>query len=52
MTNKEFMKMDQAFINACENVRIKPTKRQASKWRSNKGLAFKKGKMRLEIKDE
>jgi hypothetical protein len=49
ITNKEFMKMDAAFINACDNVHIKPTKRQASKWRNNKGLAFKNGKRKLDV---
>jgi hypothetical protein len=44
MVNKEFAKVDQAFIAACEKVGIQATKRQASKWRANKGLAFKKGK--------
>ena len=39
MSNKEFAKTDQAFINACEKVGIPATKRQASKWRSKKGKA-------------
>jgi hypothetical protein len=44
LLNKEFAQKDQAFINACEKVGIKPTKRQASKWRAGKGLAYKKGR--------
>ena len=40
VTNKEYTKM-KSFISACLFVDIKPTKRQASKWRNKKGLAFK-----------
>jgi len=29
------------FIAACENVGIKPTRRQASKWLNKKGSAYK-----------
>ena len=41
MVNKEFAQKDQAFINACEKAGIKATKRQASKYRSKKGIAYK-----------
>jgi hypothetical protein len=44
VVNKEFAQKDQAFINACEKAGIKPTKRQASKYRNKKGIAFKTGK--------
>jgi len=44
MTNKEFFVKDQAFIAACEKAGINPTKRQASKWRNHKGLAWKVGR--------
>jgi len=40
-TNKNFTK-NQEFEKACEEAGIKPTKRQASKWRNEKGLAWKK----------
>lgn len=43
-TNDKFHKEDQQFIKACENVGIKPTRRQASKWRNKKGLAYLKGR--------
>ena len=39
MTNKEFARTNDKFIAACKNVGIEPTKRQASKWRNNKGKA-------------
>jgi hypothetical protein len=42
--NEKFYKEDQAFIAACEKVNIKPTRRQASKWRNQKGLAYLKGR--------
>jgi len=41
MTNEEFAKQDPTFITACRLAEIKPTKRQASKWRNGKGLAKK-----------
>lgn len=41
MTNKTFAKYDMKFIQACEKIGIKPTKRQASKWRMRKGSAWK-----------
>ncbi len=49
MTNAKFAKEDKEFIKACDNVRtiarpvidIKPTSRQASKYRNKKGLAYK-----------
>ena len=44
MTNKEFTEQDVAFQKACEKVGIPITKRQASKWRSGKGKAYKEGR--------
>lgn len=41
MTNKEFVS-DQIFVKCCEEANIKPTRRQASKFRNQKGLAYKK----------
>lgn len=39
-TNKEMSKANPRFHNACEKAGVEPTKRQASKWRNGKGLAF------------
>ena len=36
-----FAETDKAFINACGEADIKPTARQASKWRNKRGLAYK-----------
>lgn len=41
-TNEKFSKTNEEFKKACEEANIKPTKRQASKWRDEKGLAWKK----------
>ena len=38
--NEKFAKEDQTFINACERVGVKPTARQASKFRNKKGKAY------------
>jgi hypothetical protein len=40
ISNEKFAKEDQQFQNACSKVGIKPTARQASKWRNKKGLAY------------
>lgn len=40
MTNKEFARSDTNFINACEATGTKPTPRQASKYRNQRGLAY------------
>ena len=42
MTNREFAKTNMEFGEACKRVKLKPTTRQASKWRRKKGLAWKK----------
>jgi hypothetical protein len=47
VTNKEFALQDRVFRKACEiaskglprYLEIKPTRRQASKWRNRKGIA-------------
>ena len=41
MTNKEFAEKDDKFKSVCEKLGIKPTVRQASKWRNKKGVAWK-----------
>ena len=41
MTNREFSKTDKRFVEACESAEVKPTVRQASKWRRKKGKAWK-----------
>ena len=42
MTNRKFAKEDTAFQKACEVNGVRPTTRQASKYRNGKGAAFKK----------
>jgi hypothetical protein len=44
-TNKEFSHDSVQFIEACGNARVKPTKRQASKYRMKKGRAYKEGRV-------
>lgn len=39
--NAQFAAEDQTFKSACSKAGVKPTARQASKWRNNKGSAFK-----------
>jgi len=41
MSNKEFSIKIKTFNQHCEKCNVKPTKRQASKWRNKKGQAFK-----------
>ena len=40
MTNKEFSQSVKSFISACEVAGIRPTARQAAKWRKKKGKAY------------
>jgi hypothetical protein len=40
MTNKEFAATNEEFKSVCTKLNIKPTKRQASKWRMKKGSAW------------
>jgi len=40
MTNKEFCQSVKSFQSACEIARIRPTSRQAAKWRKKKGKAY------------
>lgn len=42
MNNREFAEKDWTFRDYCEKAGVKPTKRQASKFRMGKGLAYKK----------
>jgi hypothetical protein len=41
-TNADFATTNKQFIKACEAARIPPTKRQASKFRRRRGLAYQK----------
>jgi len=41
VTNKKFSEQE-SFIKSCESAGIKPTKRQASKFRRGKGIVYKK----------
>ena len=40
LTNKEFAGQIKSFCAACQAAGLKPTKRQASKWRRKCGMAF------------
>ena len=44
MTHKEFAQKDSKFHQACEKVGLESTKRQASKYRNQKGKAYKEGR--------
>ena len=50
ISNDKFCKENQEFINACSKAseivgkEIKPTRRQASKYRNKKGIAYLKGR--------
>lgn len=41
MTNKQFSLTNLTFIQACEEAKLPPTTRQASRWRMGKGKAYK-----------
>jgi hypothetical protein len=41
-TNKAYSQ-EEFFVKKCEEAGVKPTKRQASKFRLGKGSAYKKG---------
>ena len=47
VTNHQFAKENKVFKKACKEVGIPPTRRQASKWRRNMGLAYKKGRQTM-----
>lgn len=40
MNNREFAALNPLFQFSCEAAKIKPSRRQASKWRNGKGKAF------------
>ena len=44
LCNEKFSKENMEFQSACDKAGVKPTARQASKWRNKKGLAYTKGK--------
>jgi len=41
MKNSEFAEKDEVFLKACEKADVKPTKRQASRFRNKKGMAYR-----------
>jgi predicted HicB family RNase H-like nuclease len=41
VTNRKFFESDEYFIKACSEASVTPTKRQASKFRLGRGLAYK-----------
>ena len=41
MTNTEFSELNEWFLTVCNDFCIKPTARQASKFRRKKGIAYK-----------
>ena len=44
MTNKKFAEKSEEFRAACKLAGLNPTSRQASKYRNQKGLAYKAAK--------
>jgi hypothetical protein len=44
VSNEKFAKEDSSFQSACDKVGVKPTTRQASKWRNKKGRAYLEGR--------
>jgi len=57
ISNAEFVNSNTRFIKACKKVTeiplfrdLKPTKRQASKWRMGKGAAYKNARFLIELK--
>ena len=51
MTNNEFSQKDSLFNKACLEAKLKPCGRQASKYRRQKGLAYKVS-LRLKKEEE
>lgn len=43
MNNREFAEQQEGFQACCKAVDLKPTVRQASKFRREEGLAYKEG---------
>jgi len=46
-TNKQFAEKNEEFIKACDVAGVKNSTRQASKWRSKKGKAWKEGRTKV-----
>jgi hypothetical protein len=44
MHNEKFAKENMEFQTACDKAGVKPTVRQASKWRNKKGRAYVQGR--------
>ena len=40
VTNEKFSEIDPLFKDACDLAGVKPTSRQASKWRNQRGSAY------------
>jgi len=49
MFNKRFAESNKQFQEACKRVKLDTTAREASRWRRQTGLAWKKGR-RKEVK--
>lgn len=45
LSNREFAANDGHFRAACDKTGMKPTKRQASRWRMKTGKAYKEGRV-------
>lgn len=50
VTNRKFAENDTIFNSSCSEAGVNPTKRQASKFRLGKGIAFKTMRTKREIK--
>ena len=46
MSNKEFAEKNEHFLAACEAINVKPTSRQASKFRNEFGSAYLVGRLK------
>lgn len=49
MTNKEFANKNSNFIKHCTLANVKPTTRQASKFRKGKGAVYKMNVLHLSV---
>lgn len=52
MTHREFAGTNEVFIKACELAKVKPTMRQASKFRLKRGSAFQFKKQAVEALED
>lgn len=51
MTNRQFAETDKYFIECCKRTNVKPTTRQASKFRNKRGLAYTEGRSKKTEKE-